>query len=155
MSILPVIQKQMVEEFQCPGCACGLDTTGTCFKADPHSLACIEHHAGTMIPGIGSINLGLPKGFNRLGMDKNRDGHGSNNIRLYEKFEDHPGYNHLNIPVWAREISENDMDVLVVRCYCPRVNWDFVDVILNGKLDDVRKNHPQVYDVSEFIESIN
>ena len=105
--------------------------------------------------GVGNLNLGLPKGFNRLGQDKDRKHSGTNNIRLYEKFEDHPGYDFLNIPVWAMETTENDMDILLVRCYSPRVNWDYVDVILNGKLDDVKKTHPQVYDVSKFIEDID
>lgn len=94
-------------------------------------------------------------GFNRVTWNKERPEGNFNNIRLFEKFEDHLGYDFCNIPVWAMETTENGMDVLIVRCYMPRVNYDFVDVILNGKLEDVRKDFPNCYDVSEFIEDID
>lgn len=152
---LPVIQQKMIEEFQCPGCVCGLNTSSGCYKPDSSGFFCSKHVAGTMIAGIGVINLGLPKGFNRVTWNLERENKTFNNIRLFEKFEDHPGYNFLNIPVWAMERTENEMNVLLVRCYMPRINCDFVDVILNGKLEDVKKDFPNVYDVSKFIEDID
>ena len=152
---LPIVQKEMIETFQCPGCCVGLNTTSNCYKPDKFSFHCNEHAAGTIIGGIGVVNLGLPKGFNRLHINKERSDSGTNNIRLYEKPEDMPEYNHLNVPVWAMEIEEEGHPYLLVRVYCPRVNWDFVDVIRNGKLTDVQKTHPNVYNVKDFIESID
>jgi hypothetical protein len=74
---------------------------------------------------------------------------------LFEKYEDHPGYDHLNVPVWAMQKTENEMDILFVRCYLPRVDCQFVDVILNGKLEDVQGTFPNVIDVSTFIDEID
>jgi hypothetical protein len=147
---LPVIQRKMIEEFQCPGCICGSDILDGCYEPDDESFHCKKHTAGTMIVGRGCINLGMPKGFNRLSIR-----HTYNNIRLFEKYEDHPGYDHLNVPVWAMQKTENEMDILFVRCYLPRVDCQFVDVILNGKLEDVQGTFPNVIDVSTFIDEID
>lgn len=174
MSELTEVQKNMVHEFQCPGCVCGLNTESGCYEADGAGFFCQKHCAGTIAGGIGVINLGLPKGFNRIAYNRDRpdltegdvqltladvknkvDGSNVNNIRLFERPEDMPEYNFLNIPVWAYETVENGMEVLIVRCYMPRVNYDFVDVILGGSLDQVRKMYPACYDASEFISEID
>jgi hypothetical protein len=150
---MPEIRKRMIEQFQCPGCVCGTNTSSGCYKPDPTGFRCIEHVAGTIVSGIGTINLGLPRGFNRVTKNPGRENR--SNIRLYENLQDHPGYNFLNIPVWAMETTEKGMNILIVRCYMPRINHDFVDIILNGRLEDLKKDHPNVYDVSQFIEEID
>lgn len=169
MSELTPVQKQMVHEFQCPGCVCGLNTESGCYETDnPNDFFCKKHCAGTVVEGIGVVNLGLPKGFNRITFVRDRpelskgdqaqleSSEGChNNIRLFERPEDMPEYNFLNIPVWAYETSEGGMDVLIVRCYMPRVNCDFVDVILGGKFEDVQKVYPGCYDASKFVGEID
>ena len=142
-------QKEMVEEFQCPGCVCGSGVSD-CYQEDDPGFFCKNHVAGTLMAGIGILNLGLPKGFNRVQLNKHRSQDSVNNIRLFEE-GDLPKYDYLNVPVWVMEKE----GYLFVRCYFPRVNWDFVDVIKGGKIEDVQKTHPHVYDVSEFIDSID
>lgn len=142
---MEIIQKTMVEEFQCPGCATGVNTEGGCYNyEDDSDFACKQHAAGTMMPGIGLVNLGLPKGFNYLGpIDTSKQ---SNNIRLFDGTL--PRYNECNVPVWAMEKD----GYLIVRCYMPRINYTCVDVIRNGKLSQLPSS---VMDVSKFIDQID
>ncbi len=67
-------QKQMIEEFQCPGCVAGSDTNCEEFKVEEENkieeertFKCVNHCPGTRILGLGRIYLGMPKGFNRVG----------------------------------------------------------------------------------------
>jgi len=139
---------QMIDEFQCPGCIHGVNTT-ECEKfekRDDGTLACKNHRPSTFIGGIGRIALGLPKGFNRCGtMEWPETPHCF--IRLYEKPKDRTEYNKFNMPVWAMEKD----GFLFVRCYSPRVNWTFVDVIQGGKLEHA----PGALNVAEFIDDMD
>lgn len=99
---------KIVEKFQCPGCVCGADTSSGCYEPESGYFHCSNHVPGTIASGIGTINLGLPKGFNRIG--GGRLSEGSGRIRLFKRFDDHPGYNHLNVPVWVMEKSEDGID---------------------------------------------
>jgi len=57
------------------------------FKASQTTLSCDNHSAGTFSGGIGNFNLGLPKGFNRIGpMDKTIQ---KSNIRLLDKLPEY------------------------------------------------------------------
>ena len=75
-------QSLLVETFQGPGCSTGFDTTGSCYSPNADAThSCNNHSAGTFVGGIGNINLGLPKGFNRLGpIDKTQQ---RSNIRIH------------------------------------------------------------------------
>jgi hypothetical protein len=58
------MNNEFVEEYQCPGCM-GCDNEYS--KKRNNSLTCSKHYPGTMMPGVGKILLGMPKGFNRMG----------------------------------------------------------------------------------------
>ena len=48
--------KLAVEQYQCPGCVAGCDTT--CFSEHETGIGCGKHCAGTIIfPGIGNVFL--------------------------------------------------------------------------------------------------
>lgn len=138
---LPQIQKEMVEKFQCPGCVCGMDVTCGKFESEDDegpgsNYSCKGHVAGTMIAGVGSFYLGLPKGFCRVGVldrrwpPSEKERNQNNNIRLFDKM---PQYNKLNVPVWVMEKDDH----LFVRCFMPRINYTTVDVIKGGKIADL------------------
>ncbi|MCP4903002.1 MAG: hypothetical protein GY906_39060 [bacterium] len=146
-------QIEMVNKFQCPGCVCG-----TCpddcpsFKFDDndgYGFQCDGHVAGTMVLGVDSVYLGLPKGFSHVG-DRPRDVNGEHvksHIRMWDRGD--PGYDHLNVPVWAMEKD----GFLFVRCYCPRSNRTFVDVIKGMSFDalpDIARTN-----VAEILDAID
>ncbi len=140
------VQRQMIEEFQCPGCVCGAGVDSGCYEPDGDQFTCDRHCAGTLVSHIGTINLGLPKGFNRLGpLDQRVAG---NTIRLYESVETMPQYNEFNVPVWGMERD----GYLFVRCYMPRVNQTYVDVIKGGTIANLPDS---VINVAEFWEGMD
>jgi hypothetical protein len=137
---------EMVEEFQCPGCVCGGDTKCgkfiTAFLSQG-DYSCASHVPGTSINLVIKLYLGMPTGFNQVGP---LQGNFKNNIRIFESF--YPTlYNNLNVPVWAMEKD----GFLFVRCFCPRKNYSFVDVLQGGKLSDV----PNAIDVGKFVNEID
>lgn len=141
------LQLALVEEYQCPGCVCGHQPSSGCFEAaEDGTLSCEAHVAGTLVSGVGTINLGLPHGFNRLGFQDQKKS--KNTIRLYASKETMPVYNRFNVAVWAMVHQGN----LLVRCYLPRVNQTYVDVIKDGTLDNLPEG---VIDVGEFHDEIN
>lgn len=143
-----VIQKEMIEKFQCPGCVCGSSTDDGCFESEGFNLACGAHIPGTSVyPIVGCVNLGLPKGFNRNGPIDKRIQHSI--IRLFESLpENH--YDKFNVPVWAMEYE----GYLFVRVYLPRINVTFVDVIKGEKITNIQYTKTIPYNVSEFYEEM-
>ena len=143
-------QVEMVERFQCPGCVCGGNTECGSYRFTEEERRCVGHVLGTMI-GLGnSIALGLPKGFNKPGLDFSNP----NRIRArntidvrFWAFGEEPGWDHLNVPVWAMEQD----GFLFVRTFAPRVNMSWVDVIEGGTLEMV----PRAIDVAAFIDQID
>lgn len=127
------IQLQMIDDFQCPGCIHGTDPEECpkyeLFDERKH-FHCKNWRPSTFMGGIGRICLGLPKGFTRTGMVEFGD-KPFTYLRLYESPEHRPEYDRFNIPVWAMEKD----GYLYVRCFCPRSNWIFVDVIKDGKME--------------------
>lgn len=125
----------MVEKFQCPGCSAGINPSSGCFKQSD-TLACGNHFSGTYLGFIGAVNLGLPKGFNRLGpVDRTIQ---KSNIRLFAEL---PDYNSFNMPLWALE----EDGYLFVVVALPRLQQFWVDVIPGKKVSDLPSN---VIDVS-------
>lgn len=137
---------EMVEKFQCPGCVCGSDTKCGKFKQDSHG-ACANHVLGTFMLGVGHIALGLPKGFNKSGMELGGMRSSSHlPIRLWESGK-RLVWDKLNVPVWAMEQD----GYLFVRTFIPRRSMHFVDVVKGGNLAMV----PKAINVAEFIDEID
>lgn len=143
--------KQLVEEFQCPGCVCGMDITCGAFQlaTDHNAIECIGHVIGTHLMGVGSIAIGLPKGFCRPGNHrvsgewKHRN---QMNIRLWPEGT-HPNWDRFNVPVWAM-VKDG---YLFVRTYAPRINSTWTDVVEGGTLELV----PGADDVGQFYDEID
>jgi hypothetical protein len=144
---LPVLQR-MVEQFQCPGCVCGSDTS--CGRFAPNyeggTYACGGHVLGTFVLGLGHFALGLPKGFNRPGGVNGKEHHGMA-IRLWAAGTQ-PEWNNFNVPAWALEKG----GYLFVRTYAPRVNQTWTDVIESGERAALC---PTAIDVGEFYDEID
>jgi hypothetical protein len=159
--------KDMVEKFQCPGCVAGINAQCGAFDLQgtpQEGQTCAGWRPGTTSVGIGSIALGLPKGFNHLGClrfaqeaaaKKKRH---SLVIRLFTRDvyqemlhqpADEPDLlsSDLNVPVWAME----EDGYLFVRMFAPRVGWHWIDVIRDGTLDMV----PQAIDVGRFKDKMD
>lgn len=120
--------KKSIEEYQCSGCISGCDIS--CFK--PNKIAgigCGEHYAGTMATGIGSFFLGLPRGFNRKGEQKDLK------PIIFDKFEDSTWeYDMWNIPTW-KHLNENGHTL--VRGMMPRRNENFLHIYLENCIDKI------------------
>jgi hypothetical protein len=140
------VQKTMIEEFQCPGCMHGHNIECVELDSSDGNFCCKKHYpATTIMPFVGPINLGLPKGFNRIGpVDKSLS---KPLIRLWPE-KSHFKYDKFNIAAWAMEKD----GYLFVRCYMPRLNWTFVDVIQNGTIKEIC---PDAVDVGKFIDEID
>lgn len=155
------LQLEMIDNFQCPGCIHGTDTSDCeqykLFEDSNGSAKmfhCKNWRPSTFFSNVGRIALGLPKGFTRTGMVEFGD-KPFTYLRLYENPETATKYDRFNIPVWAMERE----GYLFVRCYCPRNNWLFVDVIKDGKLEqasfkDGNFEHKAI-DVGQFFDEID
>jgi len=123
--------KKAVKEYQCSGCINGHDPIKSgCFKPCDTGSGCGAHFAGTMIMGgIGNVFLGMPKGFNRLGRDKDMHPY------IFDDFEKQwGGYNKFNIPVW-KHLDKNGNTI--VRGLQPRLNTPFIHVLLGDHRDKI------------------
>lgn len=144
-------QIEFVERFQCPGCVCGSDTECGEYRFSEEHQRCTGHVLGTMIMPIGNVALGMPKGFDRPGIEhdqKNERFRTRNTIDVrFWDFDRHPEWDHLNVPVWAME----EDGFLFVRTFAPRVNMTWIDVIEGGTLGLV----PNAIDVSTFLDDID
>lgn len=141
--------EEMVERFQCPGCVVGSNTKCGAFEPITTSgIACKSHVLGTRImPYIGNIALGFPKGFCRPGPnDADKDTRNKMHVRLWVEGT-RPDWDRCNVPVWAMEQD----GCLFVRTYLPRLNDAFVDVIEGGTLALV----PAAIDVGQFYSEID
>lgn len=121
--------KNIIEKIQCPGCVSGSDTTCGAYKKKDYSSACESHRAGTLILGSGSIYLGMPKGFNKVG---SLPSHISNNIDIFEKINKDT-FDIFNLPIWALE----DDGLLFVRVFSPRVADNRIYVFESGLIADI------------------
>jgi len=120
--------KSAIEEYQCSGCVSGCNIS--CFmKNENGGVGCGKHHAGTMITGIGSIFLGMPRGFDRLGENRKLK------PIIYETFKSSEWtYNVFNIPVWKYVSKEGHT---FVRGIMPRRNEPFIHIFLEDCKDKI------------------
>lgn len=119
--------KKAVENYQCPGCVWGSDIS--CYEyCSEKGVECQKHAAGTTISPIGRVFLGMPKGFNRLGVCDETE------ISIFEKFEDSWGYDKFNVPVW-KYLDDNGNTL--VRGLCPRVNYPFIHIFIGNVLSKI------------------
>ena len=105
--------------------------------------------------GAGKFALGLPKGFNKVGTiktgfedEKDRNRRRSTNIRLIVEPPEESPYDDFNVPVWAMEKD----GFLFVRVMCPRINYNYVDVIKGGKFEVIC---PNAINVANFVDEID
>lgn len=152
------VLREMVEKFQCPGCVAGSDTQcGSYEIADTGTggFNCSSHVVGTSIVGIGQILLGMPKGFNRVGLRLDALNPHKFYIRLHPQ-DAQIMWNKFNIPMWAMEHEGH----LFVRTYSPRINLAYIDVFQGWTLADIQAHcepgfTPSVVNVGEFIDEID
>ena len=120
--------KAAVLEYQCPGCICGDNISCFVPSLEVDNVACERHSAGTVFMGVGSIFLGMPKGFNRVGPWKDMP------IFIYQKFDDSKRYDFLNIATW-KYLDKNGNTI--VRGLCPRVNQAFLHIFLEDCIEKI------------------
>lgn len=127
--MLDEIIKKAVKEYQCPGCVNGPGPT--CYQPKSGSEACGKHVAGTMMAtdmGIGSIFLGMPKGFNRLGPSKGMK------INIFRELKDGWGFDFLNVPVWKFKDEHGNV---IVRGLAPRTSSPFLHIFLEDCMKEI------------------
>lgn len=116
--------KKAIEKYQCSGCVCGSSIDDGCF-VEENGTQCSKHCPGTtIIPIIGRIFLGMPKGFCRMGFQNDLK------INIFESFESLKKtweYDKYNIPCWKHF---NKSEHTIVRGLSPRINSPFLHVIL-------------------------
>lgn len=125
------IIKEAVDSYQCSGCTSGSDTS--CYeKSQNLDISCSKHSVGTMVLGIGWLQIGLPNGFNRVskGQTKIVD------FYMYKTYEDKEkdfSFNMFNIPVWKYLHNGHTL----IRGVCPRTNTLFIQCILEDCMDKI------------------
>jgi len=124
--------KNAIEEYQCSGCMKGHNIE--CYGKDNGGSGCGEHYAGTGIMGaMGHIKifLGMPKGFNRLGDNKDlRPRIFENHKQLVTDWE----YDKFNQPVW-KYLSKDGHTF--IRGISPRINAPFIHVVLEDCIGEI------------------
>ena len=130
--------KEAIEMYQCSGCVGGKDFS--CYEKG-EGIECKKHVAGTFIPIIGMIFLGLSRGFNRLGLcDKTK-------ILIFEKFEDGWGYDKYSVPVW-KHLDDNGNTL--VRGISPRINDAWIHIFVGDHMSKVNCLEISKTDLSEM-----
>jgi hypothetical protein len=112
---------KLVKEYQCPGCARGPTDNHDCYQESQDTITCNSHVAGTRTECYKFI-LGLPKGFCRIGDNKNP-------VVIFNKWKDCNWFKDeciFNIPVW---FHINKADHTLIRAYQPRINKGYTLVI--------------------------
>jgi hypothetical protein len=118
--------KKAIEEYQCSGCVVGHNTS--CFEQNEAGVGCGKHVAGTIMSGVGTLFLGMPKGFNRLGV------HAEMKPIIFDTFASSDWqYNKFNIPAWKYLFNGHTF----VRGMMPRRNEPFLHVFLEDCLDKI------------------
>ena len=149
-------EAEMIEEYICSGCVSG--PYPECHKPPGDYVGCLGHVLGTFMMGIGSLALGLPRGFNRPGPAHEPDPKGEHRNTMMIRCWTDPKkatwnggssiWNNLNVPVWAMVRD----GALFVRTYMPRTNYTAIDVVAGGSLDMLPL---APIDVGEFYDEID
>jgi len=116
---------QLIENYLCPGCVAGSDTT--CGQFDFKFNTCNSHVCGTS-NFVSSFALGLPKGFNRFSED--------GRILVYESIQEQDddfSFDIFNLPVWVTQY-ENDV---IARVVSPRTAKINTIVIADTNVNDI------------------
>ena len=131
--------KELVEEYQCPGCLKG--PYSKCY-IQGNDISCIKHVPSTYISGIGKIFLGLFKGFNRIGpCDKTL-------IYIFNSIKDGWEYDILNIPTW--KILDQNKNT-IVRGISPRTNIPWIHIFNGNYMDKI-----DCYEITyKFLDTID
>lgn len=118
--------KEAIKEYQCSGCVSGppLKCFTTC---EAGGKGCGSHIAGTLLSGIGKIFLGLPKGFNRLGVQEGLI------PKIFETIGEMQ-YDHWNVPAWKFLNKEGHT---LIRGIMPRRNEPFLHIFLEDCRDKI------------------
>jgi hypothetical protein len=128
-----------IKEYQCSGCMSGYNLE--CFQQnDVQGVGCGKHYAGTGITHIGKIFLGLPRGFNRLGEQKDLK------PIIFDTFDD-KYYNMFNVPVW-KHLDEHGNTL--VRGMMPRRNEPFIHIYIGNHIDKINCLEITKQDIEEM-----
>ncbi len=128
--------EEIVKEYQCSGCVNG--PYEDCFKKEPElsrGIGCEKHCAGTSATsprGIERFFLGLPKGFCRIGADKDLK------IQIFKTQNDLDKvwkYDIFNIPTWK---YKNSFGHTIVKGLMPRISKIFIHVIIKCDFDNIK-----------------
>lgn len=122
--------KEYAEKYQCPGCVNGSDSSCGKHKRSLAHDGCDANYPGTMEAGVGSMFLGLPRGFNRLGVYPDMK------IEIY-KSDLHIAdiFDKFQVPVWKTKYQGDTL----VRGLRPRKNEPFLVVIQGqSKFDTIK-----------------
>lgn len=121
---------QAIETYQVPGCLSEFDKNN--YTTQQGAVGWEEHRPATYISGgVGKIFLGMPTGFNRMGVAEEMP------LNIFKDFEQYSNYYKLpfNIPVWKHLDKYGNT---LVRGLMPRRNLPFICVILEnciGKIE--------------------
>lgn len=124
--------KKAIKEYQCTGCIDGQPFL--CYQNVSSSnpgIECTRHIPATMISNIGIIYLGLPKGFNRVGLEQK-----NMTFRIFESFSDYIWrYDMYNIPVW--KYLHKEFGNTIVRGMNPRLNEGWLHIFLEDCMAEI------------------
>ena len=113
--------EEAIQEYQCPGC--GKGPYPECFRKSEISSSCDGHYPGTIRSSFGTIFLGMPKGFNRLGPIVEK----ACPIAIFENESNMWEYDKFNVPCWKYlDVHGNT----IIRGLSPRINMPFIHVLL-------------------------
>ena len=120
------IVKEAVERYQCPGCVGESDTS--CYEKGDN-LACKKHCAGTFSPFIGTFFLGMPKGFDRLGLCAEIK------IHIFRSLKESDwNYDKFNVFVWK---YLDEYGNTITRGLSPRINSPWIHIFLENCIKDI------------------
>lgn len=133
---------EFINTYQCPGCING-DGTDNCntYEYDDTINCCTGHCPGTTIYPGGTIMLGFPTGFNKVGIfGEVQDIASVVPLQMFLP-ENDLWYDHLNIPVWMRLDEHGNT---LVRGIHPRLNVPFLHVLIGDRRKEIN-NSGDVY----------
>ena len=135
-------EEAAIKQYQCSGCVSG--SFPHCYKKSINGISCDDHVPGTFSPEIGTIFLGMPIGFNRIGPQKEIK------INIYKTFKDLEqdwDYSKFNVPVWK---YLNEAGHTIIRGISPRINAAFLHVVLENCIKAINCQEITGKDIAEM-----